>query len=128
MELTDSLGRFGIGRGGESGRQGGNITDFNNSVLGDETGLVQGNETAIMLSSYSSNNIKFSALKSAVVEGRGLHSLIPSIYPLAQTSLPAELRLNVCCAGGCRCKGCCVHFWCAEFLYFLADGKGGTIM
>lgn len=77
---------FRTGREGESRRQCGNIKVINNTVLGDKTGSVQGNETGIVLSSYSSNNIRgaeFSTLISALVEGTGLHS-IPSYY----TSIP----------------------------------------
>lgn len=65
-----ALGRLGTGRGGRIGRRGRN-TDINNSVLGEETGLV-------LLYSISSNTIWGSEFRSsslALANEMGLHSL-----------------------------------------------------
>lgn len=51
---------------------------INNSLLGDVTGSVQGDETGRVVEDSSSNNIRgaeFSTSTSAVVEGTGLNSI-----------------------------------------------------
>lgn len=67
--MKDALGRRRKDRGGGSGRQGGN-TDINNSVLGDETGEVQGGKT-IMIQSCSKSIRSFFYFFQ---KGTGLHS------------------------------------------------------
>lgn len=79
-----------------SGIQDRNITDINNSVLGDETGSVQSDETGrvpgdetglVLLSSISSNKIRgseFSTFTLALADGTGLHTI-----PSYSTSIPS---------------------------------------
>lgn len=70
-----TLWRLGTGRGGGCGRKGEN-TDINNSVLGDETGLVQGDGKGRVQSfSKSIRGSEFRESTATLAEGTGLHSI-----------------------------------------------------